>query len=131
VSDLNSLILKTVTDQKKSSEVLSKSEYPELFAEMRSKCPVPGDEFFEVYRVVVRPGPGIPEHTHREWIVLYYPKPAETAVIVEGERIVPNEGDFLVLPPEVPHAVEHNMGGDIRVSIAMKVVHDGITEIER
>jgi len=127
MADINDLIMSNVKLEKKSTTVLPKNQYPELFKEMRAKCPVPGTDFKDVFCVVVRPGPGIGEHDHEEWIVLYYAEPADTAVIVANERILPQKGDFLVLPPKVRHEVEPNIGDGTRVSIAMKVVHDGHT----
>ena len=112
-------------DDQAQARVIGNDEAPELFARMREYVPVPGDTWKEAYCVRLFPGEEIPDHTHEEWVVLYYPDPGETPVTVEGVPVPLNAGDFFVVPPGVVHAVPVHTGTRPRISIAMKVPKEG------
>jgi quercetin dioxygenase-like cupin family protein len=111
------------TTQVGQSRVLTPDERPEdLMALMRGLCPQPGDQFADVYLVVLRHGKSIPSHTHPEWVVMYYPSGAETPVwVAELGDVYPKAGEIVLIPPNTEHAVPAHTGQEPRISIAMKV----------
>ena len=67
------------------------------------------------------PGKSIKAHRHPEYTGLYYPDPQGVAVILGDERVSLEPWDFLVIAPNVLHAVEKNEGTGTRLSIALRV----------
>ncbi len=77
--------------------------------------------------IVVRPGDSVDVHQHpRTYAATYYVDPGEppVALLVDGERIVPEAGMVVVIPPMVPHGIEKNTGQRDRVSFAILVGDD-------
>ena len=77
--------------------------------------------------IIVEPGESVDVHQHsRTYAATYYVQPGDppVALLVDGERIIPERGMVIVIPPMVPHGIERNTGDLDRVSFAILVGDD-------
>ncbi len=90
--------------------------------------PQPGKPRFEkeVLTVWTRRGQQIHTHSHPEWTLVYYVTVGDPvcAIMVDGERVEPQPGCALLLPPDTPHSVEVSKSVEPRLSIALRWEHD-------
>ncbi len=103
------------------AKVGAEYELRHLFQAMRIRIPVPGMQWDRV--IAVASGPGckvnaIAEHSHPEYICLYHVEPT-SEVIIAGEPMLPDPGDFLIVRPGVSHSVRESVTR--RVVVAMLV----------
>ena len=98
-------------------------EFKPLLKSMRECVPVPGDDWVKDIHVLVEQGTGIAEHKHDEWTAIFYVDPGDPpcAILIEGERVIPEAGQLFVLLPGVMHAVEISHSERTRISFAMLV----------
>lgn len=89
---------------------------------------LPGGDMFitstgePVVPVVLYNGDVIPSHRHPEHTLVYYVSVGDPpcAIIVEGERVVPEPGTAIYLPPGTLHAVEASESETPRISLAIR-----------
>ncbi len=77
--------------------------------------------------IIVPPGESVGAHQHpRTYAATYCVEPGDppVALLVDGERIVPEPGMVIVIPPMVSHGIEKNRGQCDRVSFAILVGDD-------
>ncbi len=93
----------------------------ELIALLRPHIPVEGDDWTYLWHLTVQPGSNAFPHSHNGWTACYYEDVGDPpcAIILNGERIVPKNGDIIVVPPGVEHSVETNEGERPRLSHAL------------
>lgn len=77
---------------------------------------------FSVVPVVIEKGGVIFEHKHPEHTLIYYVDVGDPpcAIIVAGERVIPEAGTAIYLPPGTPHAVELSKSETPRLSLAIR-----------
>lgn len=95
---------------------------------MRHLVPVPGDSWYAWVDVVIRHGESRSRHSHLEWAALYYEQPGDppAALVVVSDdgvkqRIEPQLGMVVVMPPNTQHYVEPSESWVHRVSHALLV----------
>ena len=90
---------------------------------VRGLVPVPGSHWEHWVHVVIACGESRSRHSHPEWTAIYYEQPGDppAAVVVDGQRIEPEHGMVVVLPPGTVHYVERSQSSTPRVSYAMLV----------
>ena len=76
-----------------------------MLHDLRALIPVPGREWKKERHVLLEYGKRIAAHDHPEWVALFYVDPGDppVAIIVEGERVEPEPGLVIVLPPGTWH----------------------------
>ncbi len=90
----------------------------ETFAEfLRSKFPIPGDEWDKYIAVLLSPGEKITTHAHKRHTMLYYPEDCDPVLIT------PKAGTMVYLPCDTFHEVPKVQRA--RLSMAMLVLDDG------
>ncbi len=88
--------------------------------------PIPGKPRTEdpIITVITKRGGLTPTHTHPEWTMIYYVTVGDptVAIVVDGEREVPEPGMAFLLWPHTPHSVEKSKSAEVRLSIALRLV---------
>ena len=101
--------------------IQDKPELQALFVDMRERVPVDGLLWDRVMAVATGPGMKanhIAKHSHLEHVVLYYVEPT-SAIVIDGEELLPEPGQFLYLEPGTDHLVKRSECR--RVVVAMLV----------
>ena len=117
------LLARIAEEQTTESQLLIEQAYPHITKLLSEAFPVPVERR-RLYLVVVPPGKRIIEHSHREWVALFYIAPTDTPVIIDGREHLPSVGEVLVIPPNTPHSVPENKTGQRRVSVALKAFEE-------
>jgi len=98
-----------------------------IVQELHDMLPGNGREIQEM-PVTVEKGTNIDMHSHPDHTIIYYVDPGEPecAVLIKNtetgiiERIIPESGMVIYIPPGVAHGVEISMSERPRVSIAVR-----------
>jgi mannose-6-phosphate isomerase-like protein (cupin superfamily) len=102
-------------------------EHPTLlpiFDALRKFIPMPGErDWRRAAQVILETGKNIARHDHPEWVALYYVDPGDppVAVHIEGDRIEPENGMVIVMPPGTWHSVEESRSARERLAFAILV----------
>ena len=95
-----------------------------MLRELYALFPQPGEPSHKPVWVRVSKGGQVAPHRHSQWTLVYYLEPGDppVAIVVLGERILPQAGHCLILPPMTDHAVEKSESEIQRVSFALRWV---------
>ncbi len=87
-----------------------------------SHFPQPGKATHVETPVILSQGKDIGVHQHPQWLLIYYVHVGDPpcAVIVENERVIPENGTALLLRPGVVHGVELSCSVTPRLSLALR-----------
>lgn len=122
--NLVEMALGLVQGQQQQARLLKPGEAMPLRKYLEEKAG--GRKGGNMYCVVAPKGKDIGRHDHPEDVILFYPQPEGTPVIIEDARgeeqeILPECGDVLFIPKRTFHRVPPHQGERPRVSIALKL----------
>lgn len=77
-------------------------------------------------RKILLKGSRVPEHSHEEWVALFYIDPGDPPlpIMIEDKPVQPKAGDVVVMPPGVPHYTGRYQGSQPRILTAVLVEVD-------
>ncbi len=98
----------------------------EAILSLRKAIPVEGEDWTYLWRLCVMPGSMVDPHTHHGWTAVCHVPPSEgeppIELLVDGEVLYPDPWEVIVIPPNVEHAVNTNLGKLARLSFALTMI---------
>ena len=93
---------------------------PDTVDAMRSL--LPAGRHYESH-LLLQNGKGVDEHSHPEWVAIWYADPGEPPhpIIIEGVPVTPEPGECIVMPPGVKHHVDPYLPKHPRILFAVLV----------
>lgn len=101
-----------------AEEIAKTDRWHSLAKVMRAECPVPGDDWHKLFAVWKPVDGEVPEHQHREHVMLFYPEACDP-ILIEGVSFHPEAGTILHISPWTHHNVPSVTAE--RLTIAMLV----------